>query len=404
MRLRAVALILLVAAGWVAVRSFEGSGGQARAREAPARIAGAAAAGTHRSEYVFVGSTMYVYDIDHLASPPQAVPLPGVSGIRGVAASPATHRLFISFGGDKGREWTGSLLSLDLLTNRVLWRQDYSRGIDSMAVDSAGRFIYMPDGELSPDGVWSVIDASNGSVVGTIDGGLGPHNTVIGPSGRWIYLGGRNYNYLDVASTAGRTVVRRVGPLIGGVRPFTVDGREDLAYTTATRFLGFQVSSLRNGRVLYTMRFGSRFGYDPGTFPATAPSHGIALSPASRQVWVVDGPNSYVHVFDVRRVPRHPPRRIADLRLRHSFSGTEDGCAYDCNRDGWLQRSTDGCLMFVTDSGDVFSTRSRRIVGFLPQLRNTRTALEIDWRNGMPTATSTRTGVGSPSGARARCP
>src|SRR3954447_24667165 len=112
-------------------------------------------------------------------------------------------------------------------------------------------------------------------------------------------------------------------PPAPGVRPFTITGRETLAYTTATGFLGFQVSSIRTGRVLYTVSPGRRFRYDPRTFEPSAPSRGISLSPDERRLWGLDGPNNYVHVYDVSRVPRRRPRRIADVRLAHPMTGEE---------------------------------------------------------------------------------
>ena len=75
----------------------------------------------------------------------------------------------------------------------------------------------------------------------------------------------------------------RVGPLRSGVRPFTINGRETLVFTTATGFLGFQVSSLSSGRVLYTQAFPG-FSWSPANFAPSAPSHGISLSPNER--WV----------------------------------------------------------------------------------------------------------------------
>jgi hypothetical protein len=100
-------------------------------------------------------------------------------------------------------------------------------------------------------------------------------------------------------------------------------------------------------------------------------------------VWVIDSPNGYVHVFDVSRVPLRRPRRIADIRLRHSLTG-----------DGWIQVSRSGCYVYVGDSGDVLSTRRLRPVAYLPALKTTKESLEIDWRHGLPVATSTRTGLG----------
>jgi DNA-binding beta-propeller fold protein YncE len=262
-----------------------------------------------------------------------------------------------------------------------------------MAISPDGSRVYMPTGELDQSGVWNILDAGDGHVIGSIQGGAGAHNTVMGLSGRNVYLGGREHDYLEVASTSTNQVFRRIGPLRSGVRPFTINGRETLAYTTATGFLGFQVSSIATGRVLYTQTFPG-FGWSSATFSPSAPSHGISLSPDERRVWVIDAPNGYVHVFDVSRVPRRRPRLLANIRLAHPLIGEESPCAYDCARDGWLQHSRDGRFVYVGDSGDVIDARTFRIVAFLAPLRQTRKTLEIDWRGGVPISTTSRQGLG----------
>lgn len=388
-RRRHVLMTLAVVLGAV------GCGARGLTHSAAARPgkAAIAAAGAHHYLYVFPDQAMYVYDIDHGHRLVQHVTLPGISGIRGVVASPRTHMLYISHGGDSSA-FTGSMLAYDLLSGRVAWDHAYSRGVDSMAINAAGTRIYLPDGELSRDGVWSVIDARNGSVIGQINAGVGPHNTTVGLSGRNVYLGGRSSNYLDVASTASNRVFRRVGPLKSGVRPFTVNGAETLAYTTATGFLGFQVSDIRTGRVLDTVPFGPRFSFNPATFAPSAPSHGISLSPGERRLWVIDAPNDYVHVFGVAGARARRPRPIAAIKLAHPLTGQEAGCSYDCARDGWLLHSRSGCFVYVGDSGDVISAATLRPVAFLPALRDTRKYIEIDWRGGVPVSTTSRTGLG----------
>ncbi len=394
-RRRLAAVLIGVASLLGGLGCSSGVHAQSAARDG-GRPVGAAPAQTstvHRYEYVFPDGSMYVYDMDAGQRLIEHVALPDSQGVRGVVASPPTHTLYISYGGDGGGNGTGSLLAYDLLSGRVLWRRAYSTGIDSMAISSDGSRIYMPTGELDESGVWNVLDASDGHVIASIDGGAGAHNTVTGLSGRNVYLGGREHNYLEVASTATDRVFRRIGPLHGGVRPFTINGRETLAYTTATGFLGFQVSSISSGRVLYTQSFPG-FGWNPATFSPSAPSHGISLSPDERQVWVLDAPNSYVHVFDVSGVPRRRPRLLANIRLAHPQTGEESPCAYDCARDGWLQHSRDGRFVYVGDSGDVIDAHTLQIVAYLPALRQTRKMLEIDWRGGVPVSTTSRQGLG----------
>jgi DNA-binding beta-propeller fold protein YncE len=344
---------------------------------------------------------MYVYDMDAHQRLVAHVALPMAQGIRGVVASPATHTLYISYGGDGGGNGSGSLLAYDLVAGRVLWTRALSSGIDSMAISPDGSRIYMPSGELDASGVWSVLDARDGSVISTIHAGAGAHNTVMSLDGRDVYLGGREHNYLEVADTASGRMIKNIGPLRSGVRPFTINGRQTLAYTTATGFLGFQVSSITSGKVLYTQAFPG-FGWNPSSFAPSAPSHGISLSPDERSVWVIDAPNSYVHVFAVAQAPRRAPRLLANIRLSQPMSGDETPCAYDCTRDGWIQHSRDGRFVYVGDSGDVFDAHTFRRVAYLPTLRNTRKMLEIDWRGGVPVATTSRQGVGSRGDCEAR--
>jgi DNA-binding beta-propeller fold protein YncE len=336
---------------------------------------------TRHYEYVFPDGAMYVYDIDHGHRLVQQVSLPGVNTVRGVVASPRTHMLYISYGAFGGPGTTGRLLAYNLLTGSVVYNRSYSRGIDNMAIDPAGNRIYQPDGEDSPDGVWTVIAARLGNVIGSIHGGLGPHETVAGLSGKYVYLAGIHWPWLEVASTTTDRVVKRIGPLRAGVRPFTINGRETLAFTTATGYRGFQVSSITSGRVLYTVTFG------PNPLHIGTPSHGISLTPNEREIWVMDGPADSVRVFDVSQVPQHPPTQIADIRLVHPLTS-----------DGWVQMSRSGCFVYIGDSGDVLSTQSFRPVAYLPALRTTKQSIEIDWRNGVPVATSTRTGLGYVTG------
>jgi len=405
----AAALVLALAAAVVAGRHVERShasvpsppyapeavpAGNARASVSLAKLTAGSTRVRHL-EYVVSEQGFSVYDVDGRQRLVQQVEIPRLPGVKGVIASPATGMLYISYGGDGGSNGDGSILAYDLVRDRILWQKRYPTGIDSGDITPDGRRIYMPIGEASAGDEWNVIDARSGRVVALLHGGEGPHNTIV--RGGRVFLGPRNANRLVVASVRTGATVQRIGPLFSGVRPFTLDGAATLAYTTATGLLGFQVASVRSGTVLYTVRF-KGFHWNADTFPLSCPSHGISLSPDGRELYVLDTPNDYVHVYDVSRVPQRPPRRVADIRLAHSFAGDESPCTYDCERDGWLQASRDGRYLYVGDAGDVIDTRSRRVVAFLPALRQTRKMIEIDWRDGRPVATTSRIGLGYRSG------
>ena len=178
------------------------------------------------------------------------------------------------------------------------------------------------------------------------------------------------------------TVIGKIGPLnLPGVRPFTINGSQTFAFTTAKNFLGFQVSSITTGNVLYTVPVPG-FSFDPKTFRYT-PDHGISLSPGERELYLIDTPNGYVHVFDVSGLPGSPPRLVANIKLHHPPA-----------HNGWLQHSRNGRYVYVGHAGDVIDTRRRKIVDYLPPLHATADSLEIDWRHGKPVSTTNRYGVG----------
>jgi hypothetical protein len=351
------------------------------------------ATGLHRLVYVFPDQAMHVYDMDDGHRLVKSVKME-TRAVRGAVASAVSGMLYLSCGGDGGDRGNGSLLKYDLARDRFVWAKSYPFGIDSMAISADGRRIYMPEGEASGKDRWFVIEAENGRVLDSIRGGTDPHNTVVGPSGTRVYLGPKSTNYLAVADTRTNRVVKRVGPLKAGVRPFAVNGTETLVYTVATGFFGFQLSSLQTGRVLYTVPI-EGFEWRQGTVPSLVPNHGITLSPDEKELYLIDSSNSYVHVYDVSRVPDEPPEQVADIKLTRPMVGDEEPCTYGCDRSGWVQHSRDGRFVYVGDSGDVIDTASRTSIANLTPLFNSREVVEIQWRDGRPVfSPSSRTVVG----------
>jgi DNA-binding beta-propeller fold protein YncE len=346
--------------------------------------------GVRHYEYVFPDGNIYVYDMDNHFALVKHLSVPTSAGVKGAIASAATGTLYISYGSDKRG---GAMLAYNLRGDKVLWHRNYSFGIDSMSISPDGGTIYMPTGELASGGVWKVLDARSGDVIASIDSdGTGPHNTVVNSNGSHVYLGPRYSNYLILASSRDNSVLRQIGPVQNGVRPFTINAKETLAYITTSDFLGFQVANINSGKIIYTVPVR---GFKASGGAATCPSHGISLSPDEKEIYLIDSINSYVHVFDVSGGASSTPAQVANIPLRSSLSGDESGCAYDCLRDGWIHHSRNGRYVFVGDSGDVIDTRTRTTVATLPAMANARKEIEIDFQNNSPVwAMISRSSVG----------
>jgi len=334
------------------------------------------------------GGIMYVYDMDHNHALAKEITLPPrVRFIRGVGADPASHALYIAYGSVSSE---GQLMKMDLLTNQVIYNTQMPVGIDSFDITPDGKKIYMPDGDGQSDGIWRVVDADTGHVTASIDtGGHNPHNTIVSLNGTHVYMGPRLSNYLIMADTATNQIIRRIGPMQEGVRPFTINSKETLAFIETSDFLGFDVADIATGNIIYTVHIPGK-----STAGGFAPAHGISLSPDERELYVSDWPNSKVHVFDITGLPGSTPKPIADIPV-HNMVGNDTPCvATNCLKEGWLLHSLDGRFVYVGDSGDVIDTSTRQSVAFLQPLANTRKFIEIDWQNGVPIATSSRYGKG----------
>jgi hypothetical protein len=174
----------------------------------------------------------------------------------------------------------------------------------------------------------------------------------------------------------------------GGLAPFpsdtltATDAQRRVMYVTQRGRFGVRVLDLRNAGELYEVGF-EGFTWNP-RFGPNPPSHGLSLAPDRPELWVLDAPNSTVHVFDVSGLPQEAPRPVADIRLSKPISGDESPCETACARLGSLQHSSDGRFVYVGDSGDVIDTGTRKTVANLEALHNSRVHLEVDWVNGQP--------------------
>jgi DNA-binding beta-propeller fold protein YncE len=346
--------------------------------------------------YVVDDGMVYVYDIDnkHVLVKQFSIP---ETGKRGIAVAPKQGLLYVSeCGMNNCAGSNGSLLAYDLVHDVVAWIANYSFGVDQMAVTPDGSTIYMPHGADASDGTHTILDASDGQAIGSIQTGTNGHNTIVSLDGTQVYLAGytgSNYNYAHVVNPANNQVILNAGPTVNGIRPFTINGKHTYMFTTSTNTCGFQVLSLTGGNVLYTIPFGGSCVWNA----SNAPSHGISLSPDEKRVYVMDAPLDQLEVYDVSGLPSSAPSFVASVQLS-SLNGYESNCQTYCEREGWVLNDLSGRYVYVGDTGDVVDTSTLSVIMTLPALQNTRQVVEIDWKHGKPSGTSTRFGLGRVTG------
>ncbi len=262
---------------------------------------------------------------------PVLSPGPNVENVKGICAHADTGRVYVST--------IKRLLAYDLRTDRLLWNREFDKGCDRMAVTPDGAALWVPSLE-GP--VWYVVDGATGDELARVETNSGAHNTICGAAGTRAYLAGLGSPLLRVADTRTRAVVQQVGPFGGVIRPFTVNGAETRCYVNVNDLLGFEVGDLRTGQVLHRVEVP---GFSKGRVKRHGcPSHGVGLTPDETELWLCDGANSRVHVFDATASPP---------RLTHSIAVRD--------QPGWITFSLDG-RHAIPSTGEIVDVRSKRIV------------------------------------------
>jgi len=251
--------------------------------------------------------------------------------VKGVVASAKTGRLYVST--------IKRLGCIDLATEKLVWDKELEGGCDRMAISPDGRVLYVPSFE-GPH--WNVVDGASGAVIKKIVTSSGAHNTVFSLDGSRVYLAGLHSPLLTVADARTHTVIGTIGPFANSIRPFTVNGAQTLCYVNVDDLLGFEIGDLRTGKKLHHVEIQ---GFEKGPVKRHGcPSHGIGLTPDERELWVSDGHNGAMHVFDNTVMP---PKLLTTLKLR--------------DQPGWVTFSMDGRYAYPS-TGEIFDVKTKKLV------------------------------------------
>jgi DNA-binding beta-propeller fold protein YncE len=299
-----------------------------------------------------------VFDIDDEHKFVRRIPLWAASAdgqiesVRGIAADVKSRRLYITT--------VKRIAAIDLATDKIVWEKSYEgQCCDRLAISPDGATIYAP-AFGSPK--WYVIRADTGGLVTTISVAGWPRQTIYGSDGRHAYLAAWESKTVLVVDTAAHKVIREVGPFSSFLCPFTVNSRETLAFANVDRLVGFEVGDLRTGLILDRVIVE---GYQMEVAPKyECPSHGIAFNRDERELWVADGVDNRLHVFDATVYPPTPTKTIA-VRAQPR----------------WISFGVDGRYAYPS-TGDVIDAKTKAIVATLEDERRTpvqsEKLLEID--------------------------
>ena len=293
-------------------------------------------------EYGGVG--ILVFDIDNGYKFVRRIPTwtapegKAAENVKGIAASAKTGRVYVTS--------LTRVIAIDAVSGQAIWDKPFEGGTDRLAISPDGRTLYVPQFE-GPS--WHVVDAATGDVITRIETQSGSHNTIYSPDGAQVYLAGLRSPSLTVVDASDHKVTGTVGPFSDVIRPFTINGSRSLVFVNVNNLLGFEVGDLRTGKKLYRVEVE---GYEKGVVKRHGcPSHGIALTPDEKELWLGDCANSAIHVFDATVMP---PKQMTSIKAR------------DCV--GWVSFSMDGRAAY-SSTGEIIDTATKQIVAKLQDER-----------------------------------
>ncbi|WP_390884396.1 YncE family protein [Humisphaera borealis] len=325
----------------------------------------------------FGGHGVLVFDIEAGHKFVRRIPAAGVDdkgkpiNVKGVCASSATGRLYVST--------IKTLTCFDLTTDKILWEKPYEGGCDRMSMTPDGKAIYLPSFEKAH---WNVVDAMTGDVITKITPNSNAHNTVVGLDGSKAYLAGLKSPLLEVVDTATNKTIRQVGPFAKPIRPFTVNGRQTLAFVNVNDLLGFEIGDIATGKKLHRVEV-QDFKIGPVKRHG-CPSHGVGLTPDEKEAWVCDAYNQRLHVFDLTPMTATiPPRQTVSIPLRE--------------QPGWVTFSLDGKYAYPS-TGEVIDVATKKIVATLADEKggpvHSEKMVEVHFGGGKVVKTGDQFGLG----------
>ncbi len=289
------------------------------------------------------------------------------NNVKGVCVSLATQCIYVST--------VKSLMCINLQTEKLVWEKTLPNGFDRMSISPDGLTIFQPSFEKEQ---WYVIDAISGKVKKEIFVNSKAHNTIFGANGKEVYLEGLASPNLTVVNPKNTNSQRVIGPFSASIRPFTVNGKQTLVYANVNELLGFEIGDLKIGKVIHQVKVP---GFEKGYIKRHGcPSHGIGLTPDEKELWLADGANQRIHIFDNTKMP---PTYNSSIELR--------------DQPGWITFSLDGKYAWPS-TGEIIDVANRKIIKSLSDenggMVQSEKIIEIHFQNGKVIAKGDQFGIG----------
>ena len=235
----------------------------------------------------------------------------GFEGIHGIAFAPDGTKVYVS------NEADSTLDVIDRKSGKLIKKVPLSNHPNNIAVSKDGRKVVV--GIARGPGILDIIDTNTLTKTTSIAMNGPLHNVYVTPDGKYVITGSIRSKVLTVVDLAQEKLAWEL-KLDKGVRPMAIEAGAD----GATKRIFVQVSDL-NGFVVVDFAERKEVArielpktktvYDTDAGRATAPSHGIGVSPDNKTLWVTSIPNNAVFVYSLADLKLLGEVTLPDLKL-----------------------------------------------------------------------------------------
>jgi DNA-binding beta-propeller fold protein YncE len=233
------------------------------------------------------GDDLYVYEMYSWKLLKRIVVGPNPHGLSATADGRTVHVSLERFA-----EPRGELVWVDTKTFSITGRLELGPQSQEQDCTPDGKWIYVP----CADGSWHVVDGVQRREVTTIRTGGRPHNTVISPDGKRMYLAPMGYPHavsvVDIEN--GHQIIAEI-PFKDVTRPPAISSDERFFFQNIDNMLGFQVADISQRKVVKTIKHlipEQRRG-------ETSRSHGLGVRPDQKEIWSCNVEHHLVHVHEL---------------------------------------------------------------------------------------------------------
>jgi DNA-binding beta-propeller fold protein YncE len=261
--------------------------------------------------------------------------------VSGVTASPVTQMIYVATRGRLG--------AFDLTTEKKVWENAYDgQCCERPQIAPDGSFLYV--GSDLKD-FWYVVNPRTGELITKVVSPLSPgaHNLNLSLDGKLAFMS-PNGKVMGIADTSTHKLKKTIA-FPDNIRVFVVNHDASLIYSNTNNLLGFVIADVKTGQIIHKVEvqgygWPEKWNVTPRPrIPHGCPSHGIALTNDEKELWLADGINNYIHIFDNTVMP---PKQKESIK-------TSAG-------PYWITVGLDGKLAYVS-SGDIIDMKTRKIVG-----------------------------------------